>query len=388
MTDLEQFLARWSGSEGSERANAQPFLCELCEVLGVERPRSATGDPEKDDFAFERDATLLHAEGQPTLGKIDLYKAEHFLLEAKQGAAPASRSGKVTGKVRRDTNAWHGMMTDAKAQATKYTLSLEDPPPFLIVCDIGYAFWLYACFDGSRAWHPFPNAASYRFFLEDLPAWLPTLKAIWTDPLSLDPARRTAAVTREVAAKLAELSKELESAGHRPETVATFLMRAIFTMFAEDVKLLPEQLFTRSLKERWIPAPERFPADIQALWLAMNHGRDFGFEGKLLKFNGGLFAAPQALPLTKGQLEKLLEASSCDWKDVEPSIFGTLLERALDPKERHALGAHYTPRAYVERLVKATVEEPLRAEWDVVCTQVRILREEGSPAKCALNAPL
>ena len=67
-------------------------------------------------------------------------------------------------------------------------------------------------------------------------------------------------------------------------------------------------------------------------------------------------------------LEATLSGVPADWKDVEPAIFGTLLERALDPVERHKLGAHYTPRAYVERLVVPTVVEPLREEWDAVRT--------------------
>ncbi len=62
--------------------------------------------------------------------------------------------------------------------------------------------------------------------------------------------RRTTAVTREVAAHLAGLSKELTEGGHAPQSVATFLMRAIFTMFVEDVGLLPNRLFTRTLYER------------------------------------------------------------------------------------------------------------------------------------------
>ena len=275
------------------------------------------------------------------------------------------------------------MMSDALGQAKRYVETLDAPPPFLLVVDIGHCVDLFASFDGSRVSHPFPNALANRTFFADLEGLLPTLHAVWEEPLSLDPLRRTTAVTREVAAHLAGLSKELGEAGHSPEAVATFLMRAIFTMFAEDVGLLPNRLFTRTLYERWIPHPETFAPDVQALWLTMNRGGPFGFEGDLLRFNGGLFAAPQALTLTRRQLEMLHEAARCDWKNVEPSIFGTLLERALDPKERHALGAHFTPRAYVERLVRATVEEPLRAEWDVVRTLVRTLVEEGTEAKIA-----
>lgn len=376
--DIAAFHARWLGNEGGERANKDPFLNDLCDLLGVPRPDPATGDAERDLYVYEKPAVLLHAAGKPTIGKIDLYRHGRFLLEAKQGSNVTR-----TGRTRRGTNAWHGMMSDALGQAKRYVETLDAPPPFLLAVDIGHCVDLYASFDGSRAYHPFPNALANRTYFADLEALLPTLRAVWEEPLSLDPLRRTTAVTREVAAHLAGLSKELGEAGHSPEAVATFLMRAIFTMFAEDVGLLPNRLFTRTLYERWIPHPETFAPDVQALWTTMNRGGSFGFEGEILRFNGGLFAAPQALALTRRQLEMLHEAARCDWKNVEPSIFGTLLERALDPKERHALGAHFTPRAYVERLVRATVEEPLRAEWDVVRTLVRTLVEDGTEAKIA-----
>jgi hypothetical protein len=164
-------------------------------------------------------------------------------------------------------------------------------------------------------------------------------------------------VTREVATHLATLAKELHAAKHDPEQVARFLMRCLFTMFAEDVGLLPERLFTEHLEKEWIPHPETFAADVESLWQGMNRGGYIFGIGQLLRFNGGLFAAPSGLPLTKAHLQLLLEAARCNWADVEPAIFGTLLERALDPVERHQLGAHFTPRAYVERLVKPTIEE-------------------------------
>jgi hypothetical protein len=63
---------------------------------------------------------------------------------------------------------------------------------------------------------------------------------------------------------------------------------------------------------------------------------------------------------------------------VEPAIFGTLLERAQDPAERHALGAHYTPRAYVERLVLPTVVEPLRADWSDAQAAALLLANEAN----------
>jgi hypothetical protein len=142
-------------------------------------------------------------------------------------------------------------------------------------------------------------------------------------------------------------------------------------MFAEDVGLLPEKLFTEALKERWIPKPKSFQPEVEALWQAMNEGTSFGFSGKLLKFNDGLFADASAFALNGEQLEVLLQASQRDWSQVEPAIFGTLLERALDAKERSKLGAHYTPRSYVERLVRPVILEPIREQWELVQAEVK-----------------
>ena len=111
---------------------------------------------------------------------------------------------------------------------------------------------------------------------------------------------------------------------------------------------------------------------LRSLWESMDKG---GFSPILRKklrwFNGGLFEDCEALPLREAQLDLLIEASQANWRDVEPAIFGTLLERALDPVERHKLGAHFTPRASVEWLVLPTIIEPLRAEWGGVRATTR-----------------
>jgi hypothetical protein len=184
-------------------------------------------------------------------------------------------------------------------------------------------------------------------------------------------------VTTEIAGHIAELASALEEAGHKPEVVAKFLMRVLFTMFAEDVGLLRDDLFTHALEQRWCKDPASFPREVEALWTAMNTGGELFMAGRILQFNGGLFSEPKALPLDATQLRTLHAAAKSSWADVEPAIFGTLLERALDDRERHALGAHYTPRAYVERLVRPTIEEPLRREWDDVRVEARLLASGG-----------
>lgn len=375
--DLAKFIQRWEGSSASEQQTKDQFLLELCDALGVERPAPPSGDPERDRYVFEYRVRVTDQDGKVHMKRIDFYKEGHFLLEAKQGAAEGA---KKAGTAKRGTNAWYIAMNEAYGQALGYASTFAKPPPILVVCDIGFCFDIYESFDGSGAYRHFPTAQTNRLYLRDLEKHADTLRRIFIDPLSLDPSRKAAKVTREVATYLANLAKKLEDDGHAQETVARFLMRCLFTMFAEDIELLPDHLFTRLLREHWIPSPRSFPGGVQALWEKMNTGGDM-ILAAVRRFNGGLFADTAALPLDEHALRLLHTAAAHDWSDVEPAIFGTLLERALDRKERHRLGAHYTPRAYVERLVRPTIEEPLRAEWDIVRAEVAQLRVEEEKTK-------
>ena len=133
--------------------------------------------------------------------------------------------------------------------------------------------------------------------------------------------------------------------------------------------MLQGEIFTRALQERWIPEPRRFKSEIEDLWKVMNTGGKFNFDA-IPQFNGSFFTNAIAFDLPWEQLGVLYEAAQKDWCEVVPAIFGTLLERALEKKERSRLGAHYTPRSYVERLVRPVVMEPLRKEWFLVETEV------------------
>ncbi|WP_336511597.1 DNA methyltransferase [Candidatus Accumulibacter phosphatis] len=228
-----------------------------------------------------------------------------------------------------------------------------------------------------------PDPRSHRIKLADLaePGIRERLQMLWRDPLALDPTRVSARVTRAIAGHLARIARTLEGAGHHPELVAGFLTRCLFSMFAEDVGLLPREngqgAFT-TLLQTLQNSPQQFVPLLAALWREMDAG---GFSvvlrATLPRFNGKLFKQPEVIALDREQIGLLLQAAHADWTQVEPAIFGTLLERALTPSERHALGAHYTPRAYVERLVLPTVVEPLRGEWRNVQAAALLLANEG-----------
>lgn len=393
---IQAFIGKWQNSGAAERANAQSFLTELCGILDVPHPDPKGAIESANAYVFEK--TIPSA--TDTTNFIDLYKRGCFVLETKQGvdkdhSAPLSTKGRQeqqgakTGHGIRGTKGWDMAMMKAREQAQRYARALpkeeiaDGRPPFVVVVDVGHSIALYT--DWTRMggeYLPFPDPASYRIPLKDLlrPEVRDTLRALWTDPLSLDPGRRSAKVTREIADSLAKLARSLEGK-HNPEHVAAFLMRSLFTMFAEDVELLPFGSFTKLLGELK-EEPGNFKGMLENLWGTMNTGGLSPIlRKKLPRFNGGLFANADAIDLNKDQIQLLLEASTANWKDVEPAIFGTLLERALDPRERHKLGAHYTPRAYVERLVNPTVIEPLRAQWKGVQVAALQLAEDGQPKK-------
>ncbi|NLN61387.1 MAG: class I SAM-dependent DNA methyltransferase, partial [Myxococcales bacterium] len=367
------FVQRWQEASGSERANYQLFLLELCDLLDLPGPDPASDDTRDNAYVFERRVVIHKPDGTHTNGFIDLYKRGSFVLEAKQSGLTL------------DTTGWDKAMLRAHNQADQYVRALpadEGRPPFIIVTDVGRNIELYAEFSRSGATYtPFPDIRTHRIALGDLhkPHIQQRLRQVWRNPLSLDPSREAARVTRDIADQLAKLAKSLEASGHPAQDVADFMMRALFTMFAEDVGLLPDRSFT-DLLQRLQSTPANFVPMLENLWGSMNSG---GFspilERDVLCFNGGLFAHNQALPLNRDQIGLLYKAALADWTYVEPAIFGTLLERALDPRERHKLGAHYTPRAYVERLVLPTVIEPLRREWQEVQAAALAYQNQGKP---------
>lgn len=365
------FISRWQGADGSELANAQSFTRELCELLDVSVPDPARQDTRDNAYVFERRVIFCSPDGSTSEGRIDCFKRGAFVLESKK-----LKQGE-------HTKGFGVAMLAAYKQAEQYVRALpahEGRPPFIVVVDVGNVIEIFAEFSCSGGTYtPYPDPRSHRIKLDNLrdEKVRERMRAIWLDPLSLDPAKQSAKVTREIAAQLADIAKSLEQAGYDAERVGKFLTRCLFTFFAEDVGLLPKRAFTELL-ESLAKSPDQFVPMISELWQAMDTGRfSVALRINVLHFNGKLFKNPDVLPLNRDQIDLLVLAGTKDWSQVEPAIFGTLLERALNPTERHSLGAHYTPRSYVERLVLPTVIEPLREEWSTVQTTALTLASEG-----------
>ncbi len=433
---IASFVARWSGVVGgAERANYTIFVSELCDALGLEKPGIATGGTLGN---YQYDGPVPGGSLGGGMGFADVYRRNHFILEAKQSKLPAADrdtpelfdiapSAPVTPSGAR----YDQLMRDARRQAESYAHSLPGshaPVPFLIVCDVGRAFELYFDYAGNgRGYGFFPNKQQYRIALADLASdtLLPgvdrtaadVLRAIWTHPTSIDPRVRSADVTRDVARKLAQVSLHLEEEGRRElkrrgtadaeheaelvEGTALFLMRILFCMFAEDIGLLPKDRFTEFLQSCVRPYNPDNPGDLideqtlrnglVSLWQAMDTPNAearyaFALREPVRYFNGGLFGRRDFYRLARNDLDSLIDAARHRWTNVEPAIFGTLLEQALSTQDRAKLGAHYTPRPYVERLVQATITDVLGAEWEEVQDQIRAWVSVGEDAQALAGA--
>jgi len=332
------FVAKWRGSTLKERSAAQEHFIDLCRLFG--QPTPAEADPTGTWYAFEMGAAKT-AGGQ---GFADVWRRGFFGWEYK---GP------------------HADLDAAYGQLLKYREALENPP-LLVVCDLD-RFEIHTNFtDTAKEVH--------RLDLDGLadPANLATLRAVFTDPHSLKPRQTVVAVTEEAAERFGVLAGALHARGVDPHRAAHFLVQILFCLFAEDVGLLPKGLFSRLLAFS-ARRPDEFSAQMDALLSAMRDGGDAGYES-IDRFNGGLFATIDPVPLTAAELSELVAASVLDWSSIEPAIIGTLFERSLDPASRAQLGAHYTGRADIERVVEPVVMAPLRRRWDVVRARADALK--------------
>ncbi|MBA2467038.1 MAG: class I SAM-dependent DNA methyltransferase, partial [Sphingomonas sp.] len=383
---VDEFIAKWENCPGNERANYAVFLTELAGVLGVPTP-----DPSGD---FRIDAPVPGGSEAGGTGYIDMYAPGRFILEAKQSKiCEIPLLSGLDGPVALPTGKYDDLMRRAFRLARRYAQSLPEPPwpPFIIVLDVGRAFELYFDYGGNgRDYRFYPDRASYRVPLHALrdPAVLDRFRTVWTNPRSLDPRLVTADVTRDVARRLASVSGWLEATqrlktgasaadwehSQALEETSLFLMRILFCMFAEDAKLLaddPEQRPFKAFLQRTLGDDDSFARGLADLWQKMGQANladrwTFAFEHPVKYFNGSLFADTKVYALARAERGELLAAAEHEWKNVEPAIFGTLLEQALTSGQRAQLGAHYTPRPYVERIVEATITDVLRAEWETL----------------------
>lgn len=340
----QEFVAKWRRADVKERSGAQEHFIDLCRLVGSETP--VESDPTGQTFTFEAGADKQHG-GH---GWADVWKKGHFAFEYK-------------GR--------HADLDKAYAQLQQYRESLQNPP-LLVVCDLDRII-IHTNFTDSVK-------KTYTLALDDFltPASLNTLRAVFFDPYTLRAPKTTAQATQEAAAEFARLSELLRRYGADPQKAAHFLIRILFCLFAEDVGLLQKDLL-KTMVEQARRKPAQLTQQLRQLFRAMAGGGYFG-PVQVLHFNGGLFDDDAALDLDSDSLDILTRISSLDWSSIEPSIFGTLFERSLDPGKRSQLGAHYTDKSDIVLIVEPVLMAPLRRRWAEVQAQARALAAKRDSA--------
>ena len=333
-----EFISKWQNTNLKERAAAQENFLDLCRLLGEKTP--ADVDTTGLDYAFEVGANKTTG-GR---GFADVFKRGSFGWEYKGS---------------------HANLDTAFAQLQRYAVALDNPP-LLIVSDIGTTIRIHTNWTNSVS-------KTYSIPVADLEdaekrGWL---KAAFNDPEALRPRRTRQQLTEEVAGDFAALARSLQSRGNDPEAVAHFINRLVFCMFAEDVRLLPDAMFTEML-DRALEDPNEFENFARILFTAMKTGGRVGFT-KVAWFNGGLFNDDGVFALTKSEIKLVHNAASQYWGDVDPSILGTLFERGLDPDKRSQLGAHYTDHDKIMMIINPVVLDPLASEWAAAKSEIAAL---------------
>jgi hypothetical protein len=333
----EEFITTWTKNDLTERAGAQAFIEDLCELLGLEKPRDS------ETFCYEKGAV----KDSGRRGWADVWKKDHFAWENKKPRSDLKR---------------------ALAQLREYSGNLENPP-LLIVCD-RERIEIHTVFRG------FPDEPRTILLSEIGNAKnLEILRWVFTDPDKLKPLKSNAAITAEAAAKFAYLAGEMRGRGLEPQVVAHFLTQCVFCMFAEDAGLLidakgvfqNENIFTTLLKVSRTN-PSKAVLRLEDLFSAMQEQEGMYGYYEIAWFNGGLFQTIEIPELNFNDVAILFRAADeFDWRAIDPTIFGTLFERGLDPeKERVPLGAHYTDIATINKLIEPLISRPLAAKWQLV----------------------
>jgi len=350
----QAFVDKWRYATLKERSAYQEHFLDLCHLIG--HPTPAEVDPTGENFAFEYGAAKTSGGN----GFADVFKRRFFGWEYK-------------GK--------HADLDKAYQQLLNYREDLHNPP-LLVVCDIERII-IHTNFTNTRK-------RIRTLTLDDLltPDGRRALKAIFEHPDFFAQAEMPAQVTQQAADRFAELAGHLRATlpDTTPQTIAHFLIRCLFCLFAEDVGLLNNNVFTK-LVEQGRVRPERFTSQLRQLFAAMATGGDFGVD-EVRRFNGGLFNDDAALPLDRKAIEILAGVVALDWSTIEPSIFGELFVRGLDPAQRSKLGAQYTDRSDIELIVEPVLMAPLRKQWTEVQQQARDLAAQRDEAQGTKRAKL
>ena len=340
------FAAKWANVNFGEKQASQEMFLDICAVVGHPTPGDL-GSPET--FTFEKAVPG---------GFADAFLEGCFGWEFKGS---------------------DDQLRGAFNQLLRYQVHLKTPP--LLIVSSFRNILIRTNFPGMETvLHTIPVAELAQ--AENLEK----LRHSFFAPDQLRPGRSVEDVTKETATLFGDIVTEMERHTEDPERLARYLNQIVFCLYAEDSGLLPTGVFTQIVRQQ-NHNPENFNRAVTGLFDQMANGGMFGAD-EIAHFNGDLFNTVDTVELSGTALLLLDEACRKNWQNIEPSIFGTLFERALDASKRAQLGAHYTSADDIMLVVEPVVMEPLRREWEAVQMEVYnlIVEDDADAARVRLAA--
>ncbi len=340
----QEFVAKWRGNTSTERQVSQEHFLDVCALVGHPSPTALDGEGKF--FTFEAGATKQSG-GQ---GWADVWYKGHFAIEYKGPDKSLER---------------------AYEQLLQYRESLENPP--LLITGNTQEYFIHTNFTNSvkRVVH---------VTLDDLltPQGIQHIRSLFYNPEAFRPELTAAQVTEEAATRFAHLAEHLRKWSYAPHDIAHYLIRLLFCLFAEDIGLLPRDLFTKMV-DGGRRNPSGFNRQVRQLFNAMAVGDNFGAD-EIKYFDGGLFDDATVLDMDIDGIRILHGITQLDWSAIEPAIFGTLFTRSLDPAQRAKLGAQYTSKEDILLIVEPVLMAPLRRAWETVKQQATELAQKRDMA--------
>ena len=342
----QQFIDKWRNTRFGEKQASQLWFNDLLQLVGHPDPVEY-GD--RENFTFEKAVPG---------GFADAYKQGHFGWEFKRS---------------------YRQLQGAFDQLLRYQVYLQTPP--LLVVSAFSLIRIQTNFPGKETVvHDIPIAELI------YPEQFNKLRNIFFAPQEFDPGRTMEEVTQDTARLFAKIAKYMEVEKVDDERLARYLNQLALCLYAENTDLLPESVFTRITK-RYSDDSTRFNMRVRDLFAQMSGGGAFGID-EIPYFNGDLFDGAEPLELNDDALLQLSHATDENWRNIEPSIFGTLFERALDAAKRSSYGTHYTSADDIMLVIEPVLMKPLRREWNAAKSNADALLTDGETAAAfaAMNA--
>lgn len=169
----------------------------------------------------------------------------------------------------------------------------------------------------------------------------------------------------KAAYKLSKLLDEIRRANNLAETddlkdLNMFMMRLLFCFFAEDTGLFPRRnLFSDSIARFTLADGTDLQEYLHKIFRIMDvapKNRPADLERSIADFpfvNGGLFRKESQIPAMNFRIrQQILSCGELDWGDINPDIFGSMVQAVVDTEKRSDFGMHYTSVPNIMKVIR------------------------------------